>query len=118
MILVGAIVRLSQTADSGVTVGAATVSIGAVVQFPLVRIILVTIPAVEIVAVAVGRVVHVPPVTVTTGAMVYPEPPLVIVAIVPAAFDTAVATVLLMIHVFPDLEYPLLQAQSHVPADV
>lgn len=56
-----------------------------------------TTPAAETVAVAVGRVVQVPPVTVTRGGVAaeYPEPPPLvgIVAIVPVLFDIAVAVV-------------------------
>lgn len=61
------------------------------------RVTPVTTPAAETVAVAVGRVVQVPPVTVTTGGVAaeYPEPPPLvgIVATVPAVFDIAVAVV-------------------------
>lgn len=55
----------------------------------------VTEPAALIVAVAIGRVVQVPPVTETSGAVVYPEPPpfVGIEATVPVAFEIAYAVV-------------------------
>ena len=55
----------------------------------------VTEPAALIVAVARGRVVQVPPVTETSGAVVYPEPPpfVGIEATVPVAFEIAYAVV-------------------------
>lgn len=45
------------------------------------------------VAVAVGSVVHFPPVTETAGTTVYPEPPpfVGIIAVVPVALETAYA---------------------------
>lgn len=62
------------------------------------RVTPVTVPAVEIVAVAVGSVVQPPTapcVTVTSGADVYPAPPPLvgITAAVPVAFAIAVAAV-------------------------
>ncbi len=52
-----------------VPVGAAIVTVGATVQDPPVRVMAVTLSPVSV-AIAVGRVVHVPPDTVTTGAEV------------------------------------------------
>jgi hypothetical protein len=72
--------------------GGAIVRIGAMVQptAPL-RVTPVTAPAAEIVAVASGRVVQTPPVTVTSGTVVYHAPPpfVGIAARVPVAFDIA-----------------------------
>lgn len=75
-----------------VSVGAVTVRIGATLQLTAPnKVRELREPLVLIVAVAVGRVVHVPPVTVTVGALVYPAHPSVIFAKVPAKFDSAVA---------------------------
>lgn len=75
-----------------VSVGALRVRTGATVQLTAQkRVREFTEPLVLIVAVAVGRVVHVPPVTVTVGAAVYPAHPSVIFAKVPAILDSATA---------------------------
>lgn len=75
-----------------VSVGAEMARIGATVQLTAPkRVRELMEPLVLIVAVAVGRVVQVPPVTVTVGTDVYPAHPSVIFANVPAIFDSAVA---------------------------
>lgn len=48
-------------------------------------------PPALMVVIPVGRVVQVPPVTVTVGGVVYPDHPVMIFAKVPAMFDSAVA---------------------------
>ena len=75
-----------------VSVGELRVRTGATVQFTAPnKVREFTEPLVLIVAVTVGRVVQVPPATVTVGAVVYPAHPSVIFAKVPAVFDSAVA---------------------------
>lgn len=77
-------------------VGGAIVRIGATVHPTAPESVTpVTTPADEIVAVATGRVVQTPPVTVTAGALVYPEPPpfVGIAAAVPVALEIAYAVV-------------------------
>ncbi len=75
-----------------VSVGALRVRAGAAEQFTApVRVRESTEPEALMVATAVGRVVQEPPVTCTVGAVVYPPPPWVIFAKVPALFDSAVA---------------------------
>lgn len=72
--------------------GGAIVRIGATVQPTApVRVTPVTTPAAEIVAVASGRVVQTHPVTVTSGAVVYPAPPpfVGIAAVVPVSLEIA-----------------------------
>lgn len=74
-------------------VGAAMLKVGATVQSPPISLIEETSVAALIVARAVGIDLQVPEfrTTVTAGAVVYPRPPETIVAMVPAAFDVAVA---------------------------
>lgn len=75
-----------------VSVGAEMTRVGATVQLTAPNKVRELIEPLELmVVVAVGRVVQVPPLTVTVGAVVYPAHPSVIFAKVPAIFDSAVA---------------------------